>query len=77
MQVVEAWALLLQSAGALRDVEAFRYDLVDVSRQVLSWPHTHKAYALLVLLQPRSDPMFAPSPLPCKPLPVPCLSAGI
>lgn len=33
MQVAEAWGLLLHAAPALADVEAFRYDLVDVSRQ--------------------------------------------
>ena len=33
-QVAEAWGLLLRAAPALRQEDGFRYDLVDVSRQV-------------------------------------------
>ncbi|BDA50506.1 Alpha-N-acetylglucosaminidase [Coccomyxa sp. Obi] len=35
-QVVDAWGLLLHSVSELGSVEAFRYDLVDVGRQVIS-----------------------------------------
>jgi hypothetical protein len=35
-QVFDAWGLLLRSASELQSVEGFRYDLVDVGRQVIS-----------------------------------------
>ena len=35
-QVIKAWGLLLDSADALADRPTYRYDLVDVTRQVLS-----------------------------------------
>lgn len=34
--MVDAWGLLLRSASELQSVEGFRYDLVDVGRQVIS-----------------------------------------
>ncbi|EIE20595.1 hypothetical protein COCSUDRAFT_37819 [Coccomyxa subellipsoidea C-169] len=49
-QVVDAWGLLLRSAGELQQVEGYRYDLVDVGRQVISkratdiWKAVAEAY---------------------------------
>lgn len=50
MQIVDAWGLLLHSVSELGSVEAFRYDLVDVGRQVISkratdmWKASAEAY---------------------------------
>lgn len=47
---MDAWGLLLRSAGELQQVEGFRYDLVDVGRQVISkratdiWKAVAEAY---------------------------------
>lgn len=50
LQVVQAWCLLLSCAQQLQGLDTFRYDLVDVGRQVLSkhatqlWQQAVQAY---------------------------------
>jgi hypothetical protein len=51
LQVVHAWDLLLQSADGLAGNEAYKYDLVDLGRQVCQTllPFTHSIGHALVL----------------------------